>query len=173
MAEVTLRHEIDCDEDTFWNQCVFSEGDDYNRKLYLEYLKFPGYTLLESKDTEDKKTRKVKIDPPLVGIPGPVKKVIGDKLSYVEEGVFDKKTRRYTFTVTPSTMAEKSKTTGELYVEKLGEGNTKRIARIAKIKVEVKVFAIGGMVEDKILGDLKASYDAAAKFTNDWVKAKG
>jgi hypothetical protein len=168
MAEITLRHEMNCDEDTYFERCMFDE--EYNRRLYIETLKFPGYELLEQSDGPDKRTRKVHIDPPLAGIPGPVKKVIGDKFSYVEEGTFDKKTKRYTFKVVPSTMSEKTKTQGELWCEKIGD---KRIARVAKISVEVKVFMVGGMVEEKILGDLKASYDAAAKFTNDFLKEKG
>lgn len=36
--------------------------------------------------------------------------------------------------------------------------------------VEVKVFMIGGMVEDKIMGDLKKSFDTSAKYINDYVK---
>src|SRR5688500_3968028 len=107
MAEITLRHEIDCDEDTFWEKCVFADNDEYNRVLYKERLKFPGYELLDFKDTGDKKIRKVKIEPPLGNLPGPVKKVIGDRFSWVEEGLFDKKTHRYNFTVVPSTLPDK------------------------------------------------------------------
>ncbi len=164
MPEITVRHELDCDEDTYWHECVFNE--EFNRKLYLETLAFPGYDG-ENIDAAGTVTRKVRINPPLAGLPGPVKKVLGDRFAYVEEGTFDKATKRYVFKVTPTTMPEKTKTTGELWCEKLGEN---KIVRFAKIKVEVKVFAVGGMIEDKILHDLKSSYDAAAKFTNEWVK---
>ncbi|MFO0679639.1 MAG: DUF2505 family protein [Polyangiaceae bacterium] len=167
MAEITIRHELDCDEDTFW-KCVFD--DEYNRRLYLERLQFPGYKILEQKDEATSILRKVHIDPPVAGLPGPVKKLVGDRLSYVEEGTFDKAKKRYTFTVRPSTLAEKTSTKGDLWTEKLGD---KRVARLAKVTVEVKVFAVGGLVEDKIIGDLRASYEAAARFTNEYVKEKG
>ena len=167
MAEITIRHELDCSEDAFW-KCVFDE--DYNRRLYLERLAFPGYKVLEQKEEPGSISRKVHIDPPVAGLPGPVKKLIGDRLSYVEEGTFNKATKRYAFTVKPSTLAEKTTTKGELWTEKLGEN---RVARLARVTVEVKVFAVGGMVEDKIAGDLRASYEAAAKFTNEYVKEKG
>src|SRR5918999_1322231 len=107
MPEVTLRHEIDTDEDTFWSKIVFDES--FNKKLYEGALKFPGWTLVDMKDTGDKITRRVRVDPPVGDLPGAVKKVIGDRLSYTEEGTFDKKTKRYSFKVTPSTMAEKTK----------------------------------------------------------------
>lgn len=165
MPEITIRHEFDCDEETYWDKCIF--GVEFNERLYNDILKFPAYEVISQTNEADKRTRKVRIEPPLGNLPGAVKKVIGDRLGYVEEGIFDKATKRYTFHITPSTMAEKTKTIGTLYCEKLGE---KKIARIAKIKVEVKVFAIGGIVEDKIVGDLRASYEAAAKFTNQYVK---
>ena len=164
MPEITVVHELDCDEDTFWHGCTFNE--EFNRQLYLETLKFPGYDG-SNVDSATTVTRKVRIDPPLTGLPGPVKKVLGDRFAYVEEGTFDKATKRYRFKVTPTTMPEKTTTTGEMWCEPRGE---KKIARFAKVFVQVKVFAVGGMIEDKIVSDLKASYDAAAKFTNDWVK---
>jgi hypothetical protein len=37
------------------------------------------------------------------------------------------------------------------------------------VKVDVKVFVIGGMVEEKIMHDLRSSYDAEAAFVREWV----
>ena len=168
MPEVTLRHEIDTDEDTFWSKIVFDEA--FNKKLYEGALKFPKWQLLDSKEDDNKITRRVQVDPPMGDLPGPVKKVIGDKLGYVEEGSFDKKAKRYSFKVTPSTMAEKTKVSGELWVEKIGD---KKLRRLCKISVEVKVFVVGGMVEDRIMADLRSSYDNSTKFTNDYIKENG
>src|SRR5687767_14509687 len=117
MPEVRLRHEIETDEDTFWSKIVFDEA--FNKKLYEGALKFPGWKLLDSKDDDAKITRRVQVDPPTGDLPTAVKKVIGDRLGYTEEGSFDKKTKRYTFKVTPTTMAEKTKVSGELWVEKM------------------------------------------------------
>lgn len=161
----TTRDEFDCDENAFWHKCTFSE--DFCKKLYFDVLKFPGWKLLEQKEEGDFIKRRVHIDPPLTGMPGPVVKIIGDKFSYVEEGRFDSKANRYTFSVIPSTAAEKSKTTGVMWTEKLGEG---RCVRHAKIDVEVKVFMVGGMVEEKIISDLKKSYDATARFIGEYLK---
>src|SRR5579859_6537144 len=102
MADLTLRHEMNCDEDTYWEKCVFDA--EYNRELYLDSLKFPGWKLLEQKDDGKTITRRVHVDPPVGNLPGPVKKVIGDSLSYLEEGTFDRASKRYTFKVTPSTL---------------------------------------------------------------------
>ena len=168
MPEVTLRHEIDTDEDTFWSKIVFNE--EFNKKLYEGALKFPGWKLVDSKEDDAKIVRRVQVDPPVGDLPGPVKKVIGDRLAYTEEGTFDKKTKRYSFKVTPSTMADKTKVSGELWAEKIGD---KKIRRMCRISVEVKVFMVGGMVEDRIMQDLRSSYDNSTAYTNQYIKENG
>ena len=168
MAEVTLDHEIETDEETFWSKIVFDEA--FNKKLYVDELKFPGWNLVTSKEDDVKITRRVQVDPPVVGVPAPVKKVLGDRFSYAEEGTFDKKTKRYSFKVTPSTMAEKSKISGEMWTEKSGD---KKVIRHAKMHVEVKVMLVGGMVEERIISDLRQSYDKGTTFTNDYIKKNG
>ncbi len=170
MAELKIRHELNCSEDTFWNKIVFDPKDAFNRHLYDDLLKFPNYQVLELKDEATRILRKVRIEPPVDGLPGPVKKAIGDKLAYLEDDVFDKATKRLIVKVTPSTLADKVRVTGEMFCEALG-GN--KIARIANFIVEVKVFMVGSMIEEKIMGDLKKSYDMAAGATNDWLKAQG
>lgn len=168
MAEITFRHEMDCDEETFWEKCHFDE--EYNRRLFMDVLHFPSFKLLEVTKNGSLWTRRVYVEPPVAGLPGPLKKVVGDKLSYVEVGTYDKSTGRCKYHVTPSTAADKTKTSGEIYVEVKGP---KKIVRVARLEVEVKIFMVGGLLEEKIINDAKASYDAAAKFTNEYVKEKG
>lgn len=168
MPEITLRHEIDTDEDTFWSKIAFDEA--FNKKLYEGALAFPGWKLLESKEDDATITRRVQVDPPLGDLPAALKKVIGDKLSYTEEGTFDKASKRYTFKVSPSTMTDKTKVNGELWVEKISD---KKIRRMCRISVEVKVFMVGGMIEERILNDLRASYDNSTTFTNQFIQEQG
>ncbi len=170
MAELKIRHELNCTDDTFWNKIVFDPQDTFNRHLYHELLKFPKYQVTELKDEGTRMTRKVHIEPPVEGLPGPVKKALGDRLSYLEEDEFDKKTKRLIIKVTPSTLADKIRINGEMYCEPLGEN---KVARFANFTVEVKVFMVGGMIEEKIIADLKKSYDTAAGATNEWLKSQG
>jgi hypothetical protein len=62
------------------------------------------------------------------------------------------------------------KITGSMRCEALGD---KRVTRITEVHIDVKIFMIGGMVEDRIVADIKSSYAKAAEFTNVWVKEKG
>ncbi len=45
--------------------------------------------------------------------------------------------------------------------------------RIAEIHITVKVFAVGGLIEDKIASDLRSSYEAAIPFIHSYAKEKG
>lgn len=168
MASVTLKHELACSADTYVEKCVFSE--EFNRRLHVDVLKFPGFKLLEQSMEGTVWKRRAQIDPPTTGVPGPLKKIIGDKLSYVEEGEYDTKTKVYKFKVISSTMPDKTKISGELRCEDAGDH---KCTRHAKLDVEVKVFMVGSLAEDKILGDIKQSYDASAKFIAEYVKEKG
>jgi hypothetical protein len=168
MKEIVIRHDMNCDEDTYWFKCVFDK--EYNERLYLTELKFPQYVLEKYEDDGQVIHRVVKAKPLLPPLPGPVKKVIGDGLAYTEEGSFDRSKKRYVFTATPNALGDKATTNGNMAVEVLGE---KKIARVAKISVDVKVFMVGGLIEDQILNSLKSSYERAASFTNEFVKEKG
>ena len=166
MSDFTIRHAIDCDSDTYW-RCVWDE--EYNRRLYMDVLKFRECTRLSQEDKGDVITRRIRLNPPAVDLPAPVAKVIGD-LSWVEEGTFDKKTGKYRVKVITGSMPDKTHISGELWCESKGD---KKCERIAKMNVEVKIFMVGGIVEKRIGDDMKKSYEAAAKFTNEWVKEKG
>lgn len=165
MPEATVAHEIDTDEETFWKTIFF--GEEFNKKLFEGHLKFPTWSQVEFKEDDAKITRRVRVDPPTGDLPGPMKKLIGDKFSYFEEGTYDKKTKRYSFKVLPSVLADKMKVSGEIWVEKISDN---KIRRKARIEVQVKIFAVGGMVEDRTLVDVKKSYDQGAAFTNQFLK---
>jgi hypothetical protein len=168
MPEANIRHELACDEDTFWEKCFFDK--EYCTRLFLTELKMKSFEILSQEDDGKTLHRKVKVDPPVEGVPAPVKKAIGDSFTYVEDGTFDRATKRFKMRVLPSAFGEKSTITGEIWCEKLGD---KKVARCAKMSVSVKVFMIGGMIEDKIVTDLKASYEKAADFTNRFLREKG
>jgi hypothetical protein len=168
MSLLTLRHEMDCDESTYWDKCVLD--NEYNRRFFLEELKFKSYELIEQRDEGDTVIRKARAEPKSANMPGPIKKAIGDSFGYLEEGTFDRKTKRYSFRTIPAAFPDKVKIQGVMRCETLGP---KRIARISEVQVDVKVFMIGGMIEDRIVADIKHSYAKAAEFTNTWVKEKG
>jgi hypothetical protein len=168
MSLLTLRHEMDCDESTYWDKCVLD--DEYNRRFFLEELKFNSYELIEQRDEGDTVVRKVRAEPKATNMPAAIKKAIGDSFGYVEEGTYDRKAKRYRFRTIPSAFPDKVKIQGTMRCEVIGP---RRIARLSEVQVDVKVFMIGGIIEERIVDDIKRSYAKAAEFTNTWVKEKG
>jgi hypothetical protein len=164
----TIRHTFDIDADTFWNKLFFDP--EYNSALFERYLKFNPYRVLELDRRPDGSIRRKLECAPPVEIPAVAKKIIGDSTSYVEDGLFDPKTRRFTIEVIPKMGADKIKSRGAIWVEPRGD---KRIERMAEVDNEVKVFGVGKILEAFIEKETRATYDQSATFTQQWIAEKG
>jgi hypothetical protein len=167
MADTRIEHIYNCSEDTFWNQIFFDE--EYNRRLFKEALEFPVYEQTEFKETDSEVRRSIKVVPKLGPMPGPLKAVIGEGIGYVENGVLDKKTRRYTIDITPNKLADKVTIKGKLYTEPKGDG---KCNRVFECTVTAKIFGVGGMLEKRVIADMQESYSRGAKFTNEYIAEK-
>ncbi len=167
-TNVRIVHTYNVDEDTFWQKLFFDE--EYNRRLYLEALKFHDWKVEKHEDRDNEVHRDINVSPRLGDLPGPMKKVLGDNIRYTESGVFDKARRRYKITIIPSALADKLKVGGELYTEPAGD---KQCRRVFEGTVDVKIFGIGSMMEKRLVADLEKSYGAGAKFTNKYIEEEG
>ena len=169
--EFTIRNEFFCDEDTFWEGTFLTE--DFNRRLFLDVLKFPAWNVSSLKENGAGASKKIDrvmhVVPRVAELPAAIKKVMGDKFAYDETGTYDAATHKYSFTIKTSTMADKIRCSGSLHTEKLGD---KHIVRIARVQVEVKIFVVGSLAEERFLSDMKASYETAADFTETYLKEK-
>ncbi len=166
--QFTVKHSIETDPDTFWDKIFFD--DEYNRALFLDYLRFSEYRVLSFEREDDGTIRRRLEIAPRVEIPKAIKKVLGDSANYVEEGSFDPIAKKWIFVIIPHVASNKIKTRGELRAEARGE---KRFERICVINTEVKVFGVGRLVEEMIEKQTRSSYDQAAVFTNKWIRDKG
>lgn len=164
----TIRHRFSTDLDSYWNKVFFDP--EYNRRLYQDALKFAGYELVELRDTGGgAMTRTVKLEPGF-DAPAVVKKLLGDRFGYTEVGSFDPKTRRWSYTITPSTLADKVTIKGDFWAEPRGE---KEIERICDVVIEARIFGVGGMLESYVEKETRQTYELAAQFTNQFIREKG
>lgn len=164
----TIRHTFDVDVDTFWREVFFNE--EFNKTLYLERLRFKTYDVIEEKKEADGTVRRKVRQTPKMEAPGVVKKLVGDEISYVEEGQFDPQKKRWRYTITPSKLADKLKIGGEFWVEPKGEG---KVERLCSVDIQVKIFGVGGAVESFIEKQTKDSYETAAKYTREFIAERG
>ena len=168
MADCRIEHVYNCSEDTFWDKLFFDE--EYNKSLFKDALAFPVYEKLKETSDDKEVKRSLNVVPKLGPMPGPLKALIGDGLGYREDGVFDKKTRKYTMVITPNKLADKMTIKGAFYTKPQGDN---KLLRIFECHVTAKIFGVGGMLEKRVISDMEDSYAKAAEFTNKWIKEKG
>jgi hypothetical protein len=164
MADARIEHLIQCSDEKFWT--VFFDAE-YNKKLFLDELRFESWKLVSLDDNGDRIERVVDVVPRMGDLPGPLKKLVEGGAGYRERDVFDKKAKRMTLKVEPSVLQGKLTISGVMHTEPVGDAQCRRIYETS---IVAKVFGVGGMIESRILEDVKKSYDKAAAFTNRWVK---
>lgn len=162
MATFTMRHDLDCDCDTFWR--LFFEKD-FNEQLF-KALEFPEWKLIDTKETDKEIIRNVKAIPKM-DAPAAVAKLLGSKFGYDEEGRFDKATKTHKFIIRPNVMTEKLRNEGTVKCEPRGEGKS---TRIVEIIAEAKVFGLSGMIESSFEKSFRTGWQQSADFINKWVK---
>ena len=163
MATFTMRHDIDCSEEKFW-ELFFDE--DFTTKMF-EFLEFPKFEIVETREAGDEKIRIVKASPKL-DAPGPVKKLLGDNFGYVEEGRWNKNTKVFRFVVKPNTMEGKIKNEGTVRIESRDGGA--KCTRVVDVVVEAKVFGLGGTIEKMTEKSFRDGWGKSAEYINDWLK---
>ena len=163
----TIKHTIETDVDTFWK--LFFDPE-FNRTLFLDFLGFSTYRILDDKtEVDGTRTRRIECTPK-VEMPAPVRKIFGEGVGYVEEGRYDPAQRRYTVQVRPNVGADKIRTSVEIWVEARGD---KRCERMVAVENTVKAFGIGTLIEGFIEQQTRDMYARAADFTNRWVRDQG
>jgi hypothetical protein len=167
MLSARIQQDFDCDDDTLWQVCLFDE--DYSRRLYIETLRFPVWRLKEQRITDTTLVRTVEIQPLLEDLSGPIRSVVGERFAYVEHGTFDRQAKHYRFKIVPNVLPEKTDITGDMYTERLGD---RKVRRVINTQVQVKVFAVGRVIEQRTIDDTKASHERIAAFTRKYLAEK-
>ncbi len=139
MIQFTIPTELPCTVDTFWAR--FVDGAPVV-KTFLA-IGFTRYEMLEVRDEPGRYFRKVEARPP-IDAPAVVRKIIGPSFGYVEEAGLDKSTKVWTWKVTPSVLADRSKIGGTIHCEPLGS-NRCRVTFAATI--DIKMIGVSGVLE--------------------------
>ncbi|MEM6732382.1 MAG: DUF2505 domain-containing protein [Myxococcota bacterium] len=117
----------------------------------------------------DKLARDVRVAPRGRQIPKPVAKFLGGaRIEYVEKLQYTFGSYRGTWQSVSSLMTEKIQSSGTFTLEEASGG----VRRIVEGEIKVKVFGLGGTIEQYIVEDVKKSYNDAATFTRKWLAQK-
>ena len=120
----TISQVFNTDAETYWDKIFFAP--EYNNRLYSkEGLDFKTFEIMAlTGNPGENRTRRLKTEP-RSDAPAVVKKLIGDSLTYTEDGSFDFAKKLWTYRITTSTLTDKISISGRLWAEpNRGAGTT-------------------------------------------------
>jgi len=161
-------HTLECSEDVFWDRVFLDEG--YNRTLFVQNLKFTSWREAKRETKDGLLHRVVEAVPPIGEVPAALKAVIGQGAGYEERGVLDRAKKTYRIEVVPNRMADKIEVRLELSTLPVADNRCRRLVRGT---VSAKIFAVGGLLEKKLVSDLEKSYAKSVDITNRFIRDNG
>jgi hypothetical protein len=168
MKKISVRDSFDVDAERYWREVFFSRA--FMERMYKEALGATRVEFLDEKgDLATGISRRIRFAQ-AVDAPGPVKKLFGAETVMEEQGQFDPATRRWKFRMIPDRMADKLDLTGETWLEDKGPG---KIDRVSELNVGVRIFAVGGLVEQFIGSSTESSWAKQTEFTRRYLGALG
>lgn len=165
MIKFTQLHVIECEEPTFWK--IFFDPQ-YHEIFYLHELEFPEFRVTKHFEDEQQIQRSIVVRPK-VPLPGPLIQLLGPRFRYVEESIFDKAARVWTWKTTPSVLGDRIRSEGSMRVEPLAPG---RVQRVVEILVEAKAFGLGRLLESTAESQFRKAWADGARFTNRWISER-
>lgn len=156
---VSIRQLLDCSEAEFWER-IF-RGEEFNQYLY-EGLGFE-YELQEWNPETGYRRAKVW---PTHHMPKAIKKVLGERFSYVEEGTFNPAERRYEFQVIPSSLPERIRVEGTLMVEPVSPNQCERHV---DIEIGADLLGLGRLIESYFAATTREQYAKNAALVNEYM----
>lgn len=167
MAGFRTDNALDCSAETYWEK-VFLD-DEYNRRLFFDELHFTEWRETERKEDGGKTKRVIKATPRVGDVPAALKAVIADGAGYEERGVLDSKQQRYEVQAIPNRLADKISIKVTMTTTPTPDG---RCRLIVEGEIAARIFVIGSVLEQRLVADLRRSYDKSAAFTNRFVAEK-
>jgi len=156
---LAIRQLLDCSEPEFWDRIFRCEK--FNQYLY-DRLGFE-YELEEWNPQTGYRRAKVW---PAQQMPSAVKKVLGDRFSYIEEGNFDSLTGTYRFVVIPSTIPDRIRVKGTVSIEAISADQCER--RVT-LEIGADVLGLGRLIETYFAATTRAQYAKNAALVNDYL----
>ena len=154
-----LDHVIRCPLERFWEGVL---DEELARELFTVDLGFPVYRLLERTVEAGTVRRRIEIRPK-VDLPAAIEAVLGALFTYIEAGSFDGSVYRFDLVPPEGIPADRASVSGVIRAEPTPEGFTRRLIDPT---CEVRMFAVGGMLERFAISTAEPSYAAHAEAWN-------
>lgn len=169
MTEARIVNELFCSESTFWEKLFLD--DEFNRRIYLEQLGFGAWRVLRQREiSPNLLEREIEVMPKVSDLPGPLRALVGEGLSYREVGLLDRERHRYEVKAHSAKLGDRLLVEGVLTTEGI---DAEHCRRVFAVRVEAKIFGVGGLLEKRVISDLEQSHSDSAKFINQHLKSLG
>ncbi len=133
--------------------------------LLTEGLGFSQPIIETLRDDDSEHWRNMEVEPQL-DLPPRIQKFIKGKMGYKEKGRFDKNKEKFFLEHTTAALGNKLHLSGDFVVVPLGEHACRREATI---RVDVRVFGIGSLIERAIERNIHKGWNNSAQFMNSWL----
>ena len=161
----TITHIYPIAASRYWQELYFDKH--FTEQLYLQGLGCLHFQLL-AEGTFPDYSRTIRSQPKLM-VPKTLQKILGPSLSYTEKGQLTLAENRYSFSITPSALANKIHISGTQCIRPTQENQTESTITI---DFSVRMFGIGKIVEKFILQSTIENQQNAALFTKKWLSTK-
>jgi hypothetical protein len=139
-VKLSLDYTLDCTPEAFW-KLYFDQQ--FVVRLHLEGLGSTSAEVVSQEgDLTSGITRTLRYGQ-RPNAPGPVRKIFGDEIVTTEVSTFDPSSSTATFTLTPGTMADKTRIHGAIALASDGRRTTEKFS----LEAQVKIFGVGPIVE--------------------------
>ena len=162
MIREHMDHEIHCAPERLW-QLYFDR--DWNVEMYERGLGFPSCKIVEQREQGDHIIRRMTVVPK-IDMPGPVRKIVGDKVGYEERGDYDRAAGVFHWQVVLAAFGDKARVEGTMRVVPHG---TAHCRRVVDFEVEVKMFGVGKLIERTAADNTIDGWNNSARWINQYL----
>lgn len=162
MQRQHMDHEIACSPARLW-ELYFDDA--FNVEMYERGLGFPSCKIVEHRDDGKVVHRRMAMIPK-VELPGPVAKLVGDKVGFEEIGDWVRSEGVFRWKMVLAAFGDKVRVAGEMRVVEHGAGKCRRLV---DFEVEAKVFGIGKVIESTAADNTIDGWNRSAKWINQWL----
>lgn len=157
-----MDHVIHCAPERLWELYFDS---DFNVEMYERGLGFPSCKVIERREQGEHLIRRM-VMVPKIDMPGPVAKLVGDKVGFEERGDWNRNEGVFRFKLILAAFGDKARIDGEMRLAPHGEGYCRRIV---DFEVEVEMFGVGGMIEKTVMDSNIDGWNRSAKWINEYL----
>ncbi len=159
MSESVETHAIDCDEETFWRIYLSHE---YGHGLFVDCLGFISATIdTIGGDITSRFERSVRTVC-ILDVPGPLKPLLGAKITAVEHGIYDAASRTYSYEIEDQRLKDKFEIAGWISTTPRAGGG---ISQNTRTVVKAKVPFVGGALERYFMRENARFWRESTEFT--------